>query len=188
MLGKGGRLPKQTTAFPRWSAQCEWGEPPRVHGRMSAGECSVHRGREGLGHRAGPQSETPSWEVCLEKLLGSWLSQPTVKNHPFHLLGEETFQQVWRQTQGGWSVWVLKQIFRLLWLCLLYTWVNCSFGFCSDSRCGKPVEASLRHTRQLEGGIFWQEDGLMFCNLWCLKIWDFVYCCPDYTSDIFYLA
>ena len=125
----------------------------------------------GRGRPQSGASETPPppWEVgrC-EKLLGSWLSQPTVKNHPFHLWGEETSQQVWRRRWGGFAFRSRSLISSGSASVFLCTQVNCRFGFCSNGSFSRHVEAGFWHHRQLESGVFWQGDVLKFYNLWCL--------------------
>lgn len=157
-----GSWKKKTRTCPRWSLQSDRGEPPRAHSTVSwaVGEevlyTEVGRLPPSPGSPSGA-SESPPWEVCCEKVLGSWLSQPTVKNHTFHLLGEETFQQVWMRRSEIWDVdmsCLLKQISYLPWLYLfehmglLWLWVL------QWSRCSRLVEAGFWHSRQLEGSIF----------------------------------
>lgn len=156
----GGGILKKIWACPRWGFQSDWVEPPQTAPR-APGERKYRKYRSEAGRaqatQQGPQNhlEKFAWEE-----LGSWLSQSTAQNHPFHLRGRRHFSQFegrgWGSEvmDGGGCVLPLGSRSISSGSGSVHTLASCGFGFCTEGTCRKHVEAGFWRGTQLKGDIF----------------------------------
>lgn len=162
MPGKGGCDPEKDHGLFQMllAVWLEWATTNSQYQSLRREEvpCTEAGRRQGGARSHSGASERPRWEVCLRWILAASFAKQQLKT--IHLLGEETFQQIWRQKSGvrDGGVWsILPFQSRSLISSgsdCSHTPVSCGFGFRSDSRHSKLVEAGFWHSQQLEGDIF----------------------------------
>lgn len=67
-------------------------------------------------------------------------------------------------------------------------WLAVALAFALRVHVGNMWRLASGVARSWRVIFFWKGDVLEFYNWWCLYIGDFVYCCPNYTSDMFCVA